>query len=87
MWVQFGPGGPELFGRLKPSSSEVTGPVAEVTITVGGELVVVVPLGLAALSITSTVDPTSADPSAYLDAVAPGIAVQFRPFALQSCHW
>jgi hypothetical protein len=63
MWVQFGPGGPELFGRLKLSSSGVTGPGAEVTTGVALELLIEEPALFVAVTETATVKPTSADPA------------------------
>src|SRR5579871_3372633 len=87
MFSQLGPGGPLLLGRLKSSSSAVSGPGAEVTTAVGLELAEAEPAPFDAVTTTSTVEPTSLETSVYVDAVAPAIGVQVVAVELQSCHW
>jgi hypothetical protein len=45
------------------------------------------PAGLMAVTATRIVEPVSPEESTWVDAVAPAIATQLAPEALQSYHW
>ena len=71
--------------RQQPAESE--GTPAQLTTAVGSETAVVVPAALLAVTATRTVEPTSAPPSVYVAAVAPGTSTQVAPAESQRCHW
>jgi hypothetical protein len=45
------------------------------------------PFVFAALTVTPTVEPTSARVSVYVEVVAPSIAAQLLPLVPQRTHW
>src|SRR2546421_3482644 len=60
---------------------------AAATAVVGELLAVAFPAELVPVTWTRTVPATSAEVSAYVEAVAPEMSEQFAPAASQRCHW